>query len=111
MKDIKSKLTEAYIKYRQNILDNYESVSHLNVIIIIHPRTMSELEAEERRLFRVNIPDEYLAFVELCGMKTPVIIDDRLPDNIEFMIKSQKDYEREEIEKLYNKFNKIFKEY
>lgn len=111
MKDIKSKLTEAYIKYRQNILDNYESVSHLNVIIIIHPRTMSELEAEERRFFRVNIPDKYLAFVELCGMKTPVIIDDRLPDNIEFMIKSQKDYEREKIEKLYNKFNKIFKEY
>ena len=25
MRDIKSKLTEAYIKYRQNILDNYES--------------------------------------------------------------------------------------
>lgn len=108
--NIKNKLTKAYIKYRQNVLDNYERVSHLNVIIIMHPKIMAILSAEEREIFRINIPDEYIFFIELCGTKTPVILDNTLPDDTEFIIKSQKDYEREEIEKMYKKFNKIFKE-
>lgn len=106
--NIKNKLTEVYIKYRQNVLDNYESVSHLNVVIIMHPKTMAELSAEERELLRVNIPNEYVAFINLCGRKTPIILDNTLPDDTDFIIKSQKDYEREEIEKIYSKFNKIF---
>lgn len=106
--DIKNKLIEAYIKYRQNVLDNYKSVSHLNVVIIMHPKTMAELSAEESELFRVNIPNEYVAFINLCGRKTPIILDNILPDDTDFIIKSQKDYEREEIEKIYSKFNKIF---
>lgn len=108
--NIKNKLIEAYIKYRQNVLDNYERVSHLNVVIIMHPKTMAKLSAEEREIFRINIPDENINFIELCGRKTPVILDYTLPDDIEFTIKSQKDYEREEIEKMYKKFNKIFEE-
>lgn len=108
--NIKNKLTEAYIKYRQNVLDNYDNVSHLNIVIIMHPKTMAELLVEERDLFRVNILDEYVTFIYLCGTKTPIILDNTLSNETEFIIKSQKDYEREEIEKIYSKFNKIFEQ-
>ena len=40
--------------------------------------------------------------------KTPIVIRTDLPENVEFVIQSQKDYERQEQERLLDKFFRMF---
>lgn len=87
-----------------------ENSENFNVIIRLLPEKFLELikEANENKVyFERNIEAECF-FIELLGRKTPVIIDNDLPENTEFIIQSQKDYEREEHEKQLKKFFKMF---
>lgn len=107
---IKDKIVKVYFDYRRNLLDNYENPENFNVVIRISPEKFFNLVGElskENTYFERDIEAE-CHFIELAGRKTPVIIDDTLPKNTEFIIQSQKDYEREEHEKQLKKFFKMF---
>ena len=103
---VKGKIIETYLKYRANLLDNYANPENFNVVIKISPEKVLDLIKNEAYIER-NI-EAQCHFIELCGRKTPVIIDDELPKHTEFIIQSQKDYEREETEKQLKKFFKMF---
>ncbi len=102
----KNDIIEAYYKYRQNIINRYENPEYLQVVIIITPKAMSELLAGERYI-ECN-PKDDCYYTSMFGRKTPIIIRADLPENVEFVIQSQKDYERQEQERLLDKFFRMF---
>lgn len=104
---MKEKIIEAYLKHRQSLLDNYSRPENFNVVIRIRPEKFWDLVKEFQNSVERDIEAE-CHFIGLPGRKTPVIIDDNLPENVEFIIQSQKDYEREENEKQLKKFFKMF---
>ena len=103
---IRNDIIEAYYKYRQNIINRYENPKYLQVVIIISPKGMSELLDEERYI-ECNAKDD-CHYTSMFGRKTPIIIRTDLPENVEFVIQSQKDYERQEQERLLDKFFRMF---
>ena len=104
------KISDTYFKYRQKLLDNYEHPENFNVIIRLLPEKFFELikEVHENNVYYERNMEAECHFIELAGRKTPVIIDNNLPENTEFIIQSQKDYEREEQEKQLKRFLKMF---
>lgn len=110
MKKVENKIanliTESYREYRQMILDSFINAENLNVVIIMKPKTFIQLKREEEIY---NYDNMY--FVYLCGRKTPIVIENNLPDETEFIIESQAEYERKEQNKLLEKMNKMFNVY
>ena len=107
---IRNKIVEAYFDYRKNLLDNYENPQNFNVIIRISPEKFFNLMGElskDNVIIERDIEAE-CHFINLAGRKTPIIIDNDLPKETEFIIQSQKDYERVEHEKQLHKFFKMF---
>lgn len=104
MDSITDKIMEAYKQYRQNILDSYMNIKNLKIVIIMKPETFIKLKAENEIIY--NFDNMYFAYI--CGRKTPIIVDNMLPKETEFIIQSQTEYERQEQNKLYEKFNKMF---
>ena len=100
---IVNKIIEAYSKYRQTILDSYENPKYLSVVLLISPKAFNELISEET-IFR----DKFLHYAFICGRRTPIIIKDDLPENVDFVLQSQADYERQEQQELFNRFYKMF---
>lgn len=103
IEEIKNKIVESYYRYRENIIRNYENPKYLQVVIQMKPKTFFKL-VNETTVFNTG---EYY-YVELCGRKTPIIINDKLEEQTEFIIQSRFDYERQEREKLMEKFYKMF---
>lgn len=107
MKSVENKIsdliTKAYIEYRQKILDSFMNAENLNVVIIMRPKTFVQLKDEE---IIYNYDNMY--FVYLCGRKTPIMIEKDLPNETEFIIQSQAEYERKEQNKLWERMNKMF---
>ena len=101
---MKEKIEEAYKIYIKNCHNNLKD---LEVVIQISPKGFLELEQEIMTNVEYLI-NQSVGFIPLHGRKTPVLLEDKLPSDVEFSIQSRKDYERAEIEKLHNKFNKIF---
>ena len=104
------KIVETYFKYRQNLLNEYVHPENFNVVIRLLPEKFWELikEVGENNDYYERDTEANCFFIELAGRKTPIIIDDDLPKNTEFIIQSQKDYEREEQEKQLKRFLKMF---
>lgn len=103
---MRNEIGEAYDKYRDNILNNYQSPEHLKVIIRIHPKAFVELRNEEPNIFQ----DDFKWYCYLGGRKTPILIERELPENTVFIIQSQRDYERIERDKLLEKFIQLFED-
>ena len=69
------------------------------------------------RKLRAAMPDALLLyrtrddvnFIEIMGLKVPVVIVDDMDKNCNFCLKFRKDYERQEIEKLFNKFSEMWR--
>lgn len=104
------KIVKTYFDYRTNLLDNYINPENFNVVIRISPEKFWELICELNKTntyYERNMEAE-CHFIELAGRKTPLIIDNDLPQDTEFIIQSQKDYEREETERQLKKFFKMF---
>lgn len=103
------KIIEAYGELRFKMKDVH-LFEKFNVVIQITPKAYYELRAEGNEQIRYINSDfiEGIDFINLCGEKTPVIINNTLPENVEFIIQTQKDYERLEKEKLYERLNKMF---
>lgn len=109
---IRDKIVETYFEYRKALLDNYAHPENFNVVIRIHPEKFFDLikEIQENNTYFERDVEAGCHFIALAGRKTPIIIDNDLPENTEFIIQSQKDYEREEQEKQLKKFFKMFGE-
>lgn len=106
-KRVSNNLMNAYIDLR-NRCDVF-TFERFNVIVIMQPKILRELMSELPYGIQRNI-DLNCYFIELCGHKTPLLINAELPKEIEFQIMTQKDYERMEKEKLYIKLDKMFYE-
>lgn len=103
----------------RNIIDTYIQLrdkfdisifKRFNVIIIMNPKTFLEFTKELRYGCRVD-KDIECYFISIFDRKTPILIDRELPEEIEFKMMTQQDYERIEKEKMFEKFNKMFFEY
>lgn len=103
---IRNKIIETYYKYRQNIIEQYQNPKYLKVVIIISPKGMSELLAEEHYIETDTKTECH--YTSMFGLKTPIIIRTDLPENVEFIIQSQADYEKQEKERQLDKFYKMF---
>lgn len=103
---IRNSILEAYYEYRQHIIESFKNPKYLQVVIIISLKEMSELLDEERYIERDRIADCH--YTSMFGRKTPIIIRNDLPENVEFIIQGQKDYERQEQERLLDKFYRMF---
>ena len=106
--DIRNKILDAYYEYRKIIVEKYENPKYLQVVIQISPIAMSELLCEERFIEKDIEADCY--FTSLIGKRTPIIITHNLPEEVEFTIQSQSDYERQEKERILKRFCKMFEE-
>ena len=98
-------IIETYYKYREMVIGEYKNPKHLQVVIKITPRAFTEIRAHENIVIFKN---NGIFYIELLGRKTPIIIKDNLPNNVEFIMQSQIEYEREEQQKLFYKFNEMF---
>ena len=108
---IRNKIVDAYVRYRKNLLDTYVNPQNFNVVIRISPEKFFDLANElskDNMYMQRDIEAECFFIILFDGIKTPVIIDNDLPKNTEFIIQSQKDYERKEREKQLQKFFKMF---
>ena len=106
-KRVSDNLMHAYIELRNKC--DISTFKRFNVIVIMQPKIVCELMNElPYGMQRDKDIDCY--FIELCGHKTPLLISNELPKEIEFQIMTQEDYERMEKEKMYIKFNKMFYE-
>lgn len=99
---MKDKIIEAYIKIRQNMIENYEK--DLQVVIEISPKAMCKLRAEVHMI----LTEDFIYLIELYGGKTPVVIKQDLPENVDFIISTRRDYERREREELMKKMFRMF---
>ena len=109
---MRNEILDTYFKYRQKLLDNYDQPINFNVVIRITSEKFWELvkEMQECNTYIERDIEANCFFIELLGRKTPIIIDTDLSENVEFIIQSQKDYEREEQEKQFKRFIKMFGE-
>lgn len=103
---IRNDIIEAYYKYRQNIINKFQDPKYLQVVIIISPKGMSQLMDEEKYI-EIDSKAE-CHYTSMFGRKTPIIIRNDLPENVEFVIQGQAEYERQEQEKLLDKFFRMF---
>ena len=102
---MQNKILEAYLKLRSQ-LDAF-SFDRLNVVIIAQPRSFNKLMAELNGNIRRDF-DVDCYYIPLASRWTPILIDNKLPENVEFQIMTQKDYERIEQEKMLDRFYKMF---
>ena len=94
-----NEIYNAYVKYRAEIYSQYISLDYLKVVILTNPENFHKLMQEiiKEQIHWSRYEDIY--YFDLGGEKTPVIIDDEIPKEVEFQLLSQKDYERHEQEK------------
>ena len=102
---VMNNIINAYFELRTKLEDSM--FVELNVVIKMHPKIFAELLSELNGDIRRSI-DNDCYFITLCGRKTPILIFRELPEQVEFQIMTQKDYEREEREKLMIRFNQMF---
>jgi len=103
-----NEIYESYMKYRAEVLSNYYPMDYMKVVIIMPPQKWMELEVELCKAHIMCGRGKNCCYIGLAGDKTPVIIDDKLPQGTEFQIISQRDYERLEQEKLIKKMREMF---
>ena len=102
---ITQNIIDGYIKLRSEV--DVTSYTRFNVVVIMHPKTFLEFRNELPYGMRVD-KDIECYFIYLFGRETPVLINGDMPENIEFQIMTQRDYEIQEKEILYKKFDKMF---
>ena len=112
---IKDKLVDEYKKYVENVLATTWRTDDPQIVVRMKPSTYFEMVAECHKESTV-IPEFYtsefrdIMYTRLCGVKTPIILDYTLPEEVTFTIQSREDYQRLEIKELHSKFFKMFDE-
>ena len=93
-----------YFKHKQDFL------GEVSMVMIVTPKTYYELRAEANENITYLNTDiiHNIHFLNVAGLKLPVVIQDDLPDNVLFQIMYEEDFTRLEKEKLYERLNKMF---
>lgn len=101
---MEEEIVKTYYEYYDKILSsNYHPTGYLQVVIKMKPKAFFEL-IDSGRTFR----DEECCYMELAGFKTPILLEEDLPENVEFVMESRKEYERKEQEELLQKWFRMF---
>ncbi len=83
-----------------------------NVVIIISRASFLKLQADIARDNHVHVINRMANFnyyfIHMLGKRIPIVIDYSLPQNIEFQVMRQSDYERMEEERLTERFAQMF---
>lgn len=110
-----NKIKDAYFEYRENIIKNNYKLNKLKIVIRINPEKFYKLIGETLLHYeKIIIEEKYeneIYYINLLGLRIPILIEDDLPKKIEFIIQSQDDYKKEAYEKILKKFYKMFNEY
>lgn len=113
---IKDRIVEQYIQIREKWLEANYLHRNLQVVIRMKTSTYAQMVMECCKDRDIYMPEFYdsefpnIQFTRLCGVKTPIVLDDKLPEEVECTIQLRADYERLEKEKLYERFIKMFDE-
>lgn len=110
---MKEKIFKAYLDLAEKYLANNYYDEKVMVVIRMNPSAFSQMMARERNDYTIGtdwIPGGFddVLFVNLCGIKMPMILDNSVPEDIGFILQHRKDYERLEIQKLHDRFYKMF---
>lgn len=101
-----NRIMDAYFELREKYYNKYYK-GDMQVVIRTSPKGFNQLIVEDTK----EIFTDYelgIHFINLCGDKTPIIIDDTLSNEVEFLLQYRQDYERMEKEKLMERFFKMF---
>ena len=104
-KRVIKKIIDAYIKLRDTV--DISEYKKFNVIILMHPKVFLELRDES--LFGIRRDkDIECYFVSIFGSEVPILIRRDLPEEVEFQMMTQQDYERLRKEELYKELSTMF---
>ena len=80
------------------------------IVMICKPSFYHQLRGEVSDKIQY-IKDDYryqIPFLNIIGLKVPVVIKNDMPQNIEYTLMFRKDYERLEKEEMYKRFLAMF---
>lgn len=83
---IRDKIVETYINYLKTTKEE-----NPNLVILLKPKTMIILK-EETMKYATDLTTEIYK-VQLFGNEIPLIVKNNIPEDVEFIIMSRKDYE------------------
>ena len=89
---IRDKIAKTYIEYSKNFKE------YPQIVIIMKPKTFLKLREELMKIATAiaHIPVPHLEpyKVQLFGKEAPIVINNILPENVEFLIMSKEEYEK-----------------
>lgn len=108
---IKNEIVKAYDEYKENIKRFQDPIQEQDpaVVILITPKALAELMCERKYDIRID-GKANCYFTSMFGKRTPIAIRWDLPGNVKFVIQGQSEYERQEKEKLLDKFKRMFED-
>ena len=98
-------IIDAYVQLRDKV--DVSRLERFNIVILMQPKTFIELRSELNGDIKRD-KDLGVNFIYIFGRATPVIINDELPEDVEFQMMTQQDYERMEKEEMFRRFDKMF---
>jgi hypothetical protein len=90
--------------------ENTYCISEPQIVMICKPSFYYQLQSEVSDKIQY-IKDDYqyqIPFLNIIGLKVPVVIKNDMPKNIEYTLMFRKEYERLEKEEMYKKFIAMF---
>lgn len=103
--EIEEKIVESYYRYYDNVLQQSRySDADFQCVLKVRPDIFAKLRTSMR-----CFNDGEWCWIELCGFRTPILIEKDLPENVEFSLQGRRAYETEEREKLLKKFIRMFR--
>ena len=102
-----------------DLIDNVYKMANLweeshytqpELVLVCSPKYYNELRTEYKDKIRYVKSDyQYrIEFLNIIGIKVPVIISNEMQENVEYTLMFRNDYERLEKERLYSKFMTMF---
>lgn len=94
------KITEAYFYLQKQTSKSF--LKRIQIVVILNKKSLEKLQ-QETHIYKLE--DVY--YID-APYRTPIIISESLPENIEIEVFTREDFERLEREKLENKISKMF---
>ena len=98
-------IVKAYDKYQSKVKNAPQDF--IDCVLVLNPESDLILIQECRDKIFFNLYTD-VKRLEIFGKEIPIIVDEQLPKNVNFLIKSRAEYERQEQEKLYKRIEEMF---
>lgn len=98
---MQDKIMSVYLEF----LKKTDSVNE-EVVILVSPKTMNKLREEQ--LVETTFIREKSHNIMIFGKSIAIFVENTIPENVQFIIGLRKDFEREEKEKQFKRFFKMF---